>query len=514
MDSSLPQLSNGIPISIKSGSLGVTVTFDPGLGMRVVDVSPESQLGKYLYKGDYIVHFEGLNLWNASIEQFKEAVISTSTKTDRYLVYRPRLQGNVNSLTASSNTNANHNIYGTAPASASTCSSMVSYPMQHLVPVNIKNNTNQNQQFLPMNYSYNNMGVGNYNYNAAGMVNQYNVYNHNNANNNTNIVDSSQTTNDTNHQGQQKQQNLQQHPHSQSQPLTPRDKEVDSNGASKDGLQKNQQEQQKDLQQQQHPHSQSQPLTTSDKKVDSNGASKDRLQKNQQKQQKDLQQQPQSQSQPLTTSDKEGDSNRVSKDRLQKNQQKQQKDLQQQQQKQQDLQQRQQSQPQPLTPSDKECNSNGASKDGLQKNQQQHPQSQPLTPTIDNMGDKDNNSHGFQQKKEEQKKQQHPQSQPFTPTIDKRDDSNGASTQSHTASNNKKQSQVQTKSKVEKFDYSCKCDICDMHDGYRGMYMQRCKQCGIYVHEECYCLLNDEHKGVKFPNWQCWACLCKLTISY
>ncbi len=52
------------------------------------------------------------------------------------------------------------------------------------------------------------------------------------------------------------------------------------------------------------------------------------------------------------------------------------------------------------------------------------------------------------------------------------------------------------------------CDICNKPDGYKGLNMQHCKTCGIYVHEECYCLLK-QYPGRKYPDWECWACACK-----
>jgi len=58
-----------------------------------------------------------------------------------------------------------------------------------------------------------------------------------------------------------------------------------------------------------------------------------------------------------------------------------------------------------------------------------------------------------------------------------------------------------------KFDPRHKCDICENSDGFHKMNMQRCKTCGVFVHEECYCLLN-ENIGKKYPDWECWACLC------
>lgn len=60
-----------------------------------------------------------------------------------------------------------------------------------------------------------------------------------------------------------------------------------------------------------------------------------------------------------------------------------------------------------------------------------------------------------------------------------------------------------------KFDPCHKCDICGMEDGHRGLHMQKCRECQIYVHEECYGLTN-EHEGVKYPGWKCWACVGKF----
>mmetsp|Transcript_25994 Transcript_25994/g.30188 ORF Transcript_25994/g.30188 Transcript_25994/m.30188 type:complete len:1138 (+) Transcript_25994:58-3471(+) len=66
-----------------------------------------------------------------------------------------------------------------------------------------------------------------------------------------------------------------------------------------------------------------------------------------------------------------------------------------------------------------------------------------------------------------------------------------------------------------KFDLVHKCDICGNHDGFKGMNMQKCKTCGIYVHEQCYCLHN-EYESQKYPDWSCWACASvgkKITVK-
>lgn len=76
---------------------------------------------------------------------------------------------------------------------------------------------------------------------------------------------------------------------------------------------------------------------------------------------------------------------------------------------------------------------------------------------------------------------------------------------------------IKPKSK-KKFGLGDVCDICDKHDGFKGMNMQKCKSCGIFVHENCYGL---EHKKFalgnlfKYPDWECHACAgedCKIII--
>lgn len=70
------------------------------------------------------------------------------------------------------------------------------------------------------------------------------------------------------------------------------------------------------------------------------------------------------------------------------------------------------------------------------------------------------------------------------------------------------------KGATKTFDNIHKCDICDMHDGYDAMNMQKCKTCDIYVHEKCYGLQQSQTQSepIKYPNWECFACACKNLI--
>ena len=111
------------------------------------------------------------------------------------------------------------------------------------------------------------------------------------------------------------------------------------------------------------------------------------------------------------------------------------------------------------------------------------------------------------------------QCQPHSPSSDKESTQKIKTTSTKNKDGGMKQNKSSTKQKTNDtsttlsttiFDSCYKCDICDMHDGYREMYMQKCKTCGIYVHEECYGLLNEDYKKTKFLKWECWACLCKL----
>ena len=75
-----------------------------------------------------------------------------------------------------------------------------------------------------------------------------------------------------------------------------------------------------------------------------------------------------------------------------------------------------------------------------------------------------------------------------------------------------------TNSMQFRFDQSCKCDVCDQSDGYNEiMNMQKCHACGIYVHEACYGIkyrdfLPQEANCMKYKDWKCFACSCKICI--
>ncbi len=57
------------------------------------------------------------------------------------------------------------------------------------------------------------------------------------------------------------------------------------------------------------------------------------------------------------------------------------------------------------------------------------------------------------------------------------------------------------------------CDICNKPDGYGGMNMQQCWKCGVYIHEDCYGLVNEK-KGKKYSYWTCHACSGKFIVRY
>ncbi|KAL7518276.1 hypothetical protein ACHAWX_003122 [Stephanocyclus meneghinianus] len=48
-----------------------------------------------------------------------------------------------------------------------------------------------------------------------------------------------------------------------------------------------------------------------------------------------------------------------------------------------------------------------------------------------------------------------------------------------------------------------KCDLCSKPDGYGGHNLQKCKDCGLLVHELCYATIPTDSKN---PNWVCHAC--------
>ncbi|KAL3801273.1 hypothetical protein HJC23_012673 [Cyclotella cryptica] len=48
-----------------------------------------------------------------------------------------------------------------------------------------------------------------------------------------------------------------------------------------------------------------------------------------------------------------------------------------------------------------------------------------------------------------------------------------------------------------------KCDLCSKPDGYGGHNLQKCKDCGLLVHELCYATVPTDSKN---PNWICHAC--------
>jgi hypothetical protein len=57
------------------------------------------------------------------------------------------------------------------------------------------------------------------------------------------------------------------------------------------------------------------------------------------------------------------------------------------------------------------------------------------------------------------------------------------------------------------FDKNLICDICDKQDGYKGMTMQKCSECGVAVHEDCYGINSNAFlSGRKWKQWKCHAC--------
>mmetsp|Transcript_19692 Transcript_19692/g.22668 ORF Transcript_19692/g.22668 Transcript_19692/m.22668 type:complete len:597 (+) Transcript_19692:248-2038(+) len=48
-----------------------------------------------------------------------------------------------------------------------------------------------------------------------------------------------------------------------------------------------------------------------------------------------------------------------------------------------------------------------------------------------------------------------------------------------------------------------RCDICTKKDGFRSHNMQKCRTCGVCVHEACYGLIATKTKN---RSWQCMAC--------
>lgn len=80
---------------------------------------------------------------------------------------------------------------------------------------------------------------------------------------------------------------------------------------------------------------------------------------------------------------------------------------------------------------------------------------------------------------------------------------------------------LRRKRSKEKFASGDLCDICNKHDGFKGiimqkdkkieidMNMQKCKSCGIFVHENCYGLTHKKlglDNLFKYPDWECHAC--------
>jgi hypothetical protein len=63
---------------------------------------------------------------------------------------------------------------------------------------------------------------------------------------------------------------------------------------------------------------------------------------------------------------------------------------------------------------------------------------------------------------------------------------------------------------MDPFDPSHKCEICNMTDRYKDdLNLQKCKDCGIYIHEKCYGLEHKhfQHRNIiKYQGWKCHAC--------
>ena len=56
------------------------------------------------------------------------------------------------------------------------------------------------------------------------------------------------------------------------------------------------------------------------------------------------------------------------------------------------------------------------------------------------------------------------------------------------------------------------CDLCEESDGFRKRNLQKCRTCGVYVHEECYGLLNKTPYK-KYESWECLACSVSFKIK-
>ncbi|GFH61997.1 hypothetical protein CTEN210_18473 [Chaetoceros tenuissimus] len=57
------------------------------------------------------------------------------------------------------------------------------------------------------------------------------------------------------------------------------------------------------------------------------------------------------------------------------------------------------------------------------------------------------------------------------------------------------------------FDKNLICDICNKGDGYKDMTMQKCSECGVAVHEDCYSINSYAFLGGrKWKQWKCHAC--------
>ena len=467
-----PSLGNPIPINLQPGPLGVTIIAREGYGMEVTVVSDSSQLFHIIHPGDYIVEFNNCNLLHSTIEQFKQLVVESTDRPMRTLSFRL----NLSRLGNNNHNNHNNNLWmGTNPMfynGLNTSNGNISNnPMQIMNHYNNYNNNNvpmQNtfmqdinamasyQQFISQMPQQQQQQQQQHPLPYPQITSNIGMHNHNGNNNNINNsggdtlagANGMNTTNETPNQNSVV-------THVPTVPINNVNNTTDNTTTNNNNNNNNDNDKVTETNQVEIQNtnlsnvSNQSSLPTTIQNETNVKQNKNILPKDTSTSKPQEEVQLSKQSKNLESNITE---NRVSEQSMESS----------------------------------IMTENKVSEQSITQPKHVQPmaQCQPHSPSSDKestqkikTSSRKNKNGGMKQKKSSTKQKTNDTSTTLSTTI---------------------------------FDSCYKCDICDMHDGYREMYMQKCKTCGIYVHEECYGLLNEDYKKTKFLKWECWACLCKL----